>query len=64
MREQDDGQNADEGKKGIEEECEWSTCLIVIHFHHILNEFKREMILEVAHELRCIFAYPNAGAES
>ena len=41
-----------------------STCLIVIHFHHILSELKREMILDVARELDvhfCISKYGTPG---
>jgi len=51
-------------RKELKRNVNGSTCLIVIHFHHILNELKREMILEVANELRvhfCVSKYGTPG---
>ena len=51
-------------RKELKRSVNGSICLTVIHFHHILNEFKREMILEVAHELQvhfCVSKYGTPG---
>jgi len=42
-------------------ETSGSSCLIVIHFHHLLSEFKREMIIDVAKQLNVHFCMSCFG---